>query len=132
MPAWKDHARQECEPMPVVTMPRKTRPRKTKLRKLANPQTILSTTLGASLGATLHELCRYLAASPTVPSSEAPLSEKECAALAAAALGGFPEAEFLVGSVFDAANDPARAMEWYRLSASRDYAPAMLQLFALR
>jgi hypothetical protein len=114
--------------MPVVTMPRKTRPRKSKPRKTSDSPTIPSTTLGA----TLHELCRYLAASPTVPSSEVPLSEEECAALAAAALGGHPEAEFLVGSLFDAANAPARAMEWYRRSASRDYLPAMLQLFAVR
>jgi TPR repeat protein len=95
--------------MPVVTMP----------LKQPNPQTILS--------ATLRELCRYLAASPKIE-----LSEQECAALAVAALGGHPEAEFMVGSLFDAANDPARALEWYRRSAGRDYPPALLQLFALR
>lgn len=109
--------------MAVVTMPRKSKP-----RKPSDSHTILSTTLGA----TLHELCRYLAASPTVPASEVPLSEEECTELAAAALGGHPEAEFLVGSLFDAAHDPARAMEWYRRSASHDYAPAKLQLFAVR
>lgn len=105
--------------MPVITMP----------RKQPDSQTILS--------ATLHELCRYLSASPLVPANEVsakedPLSEQECAELAAAALGGHPEAEFLVGSLFDAAGDPARAMEWYRRSASHDYPPAMLQLFAAR
>jgi TPR repeat protein len=110
--------------MPVLTMPRKIRQRKTKPRKPSNPQT--------ALGATLHELCRYLAASPMVPANEDPLREEECAALADAALGGNPEAEFLVGSLFDAAGDRARAMDWYRRSASRDYRPAMLQLFAVR
>ena len=112
--------------MPVVTMP----------LKQPNPQTILSATLSATqsaaLSATLHELCRYLTASPAVPSNEVPLSEEECAALAVAALGGHPEAEFLVGSLFDAAGDPARAMEWYRRSASRHYPPAMLQLLVVR
>jgi TPR repeat protein len=60
------------------------------------------------------------------------LSEPECAALAAAAIGGHAEAEFMVGSLFDAAGDLARAMQWYLRSASRDYLPAILQVFALR
>jgi hypothetical protein len=34
--------------------------------------------------------------------------------------------------VYDAAEEPARAMEWYWRAASRDYMPAMLQLFAVR
>lgn len=104
--------------MPVVTMPLKP----------SRPQAELS----ARLSATLHELCRYLAASPTVPSNEVPLSTEECSALAVVALGGHPEAEFLVGSLFDAAGDPARAMEWYRRSASRHYPPAMLQLLVVQ
>ncbi len=117
--------------MPVVTIPRqsrprKTRPRKSKPRKPSDSQA----TRSATLGATLHELCCYLAAAPTVPSSEDPLSEEECAALAATALGGHAEAEFLVGSIFDAADDSARAMEWYRRSARGGYAPAKLQLLA--
>jgi TPR repeat protein len=99
--------------MPVVTMPLKP----------SNAQAQLS----ATLSATLRELCRYLAASPTIQ-----LSELECVALAVAALNGHAEAEFLVGSIFDAAGNPARAMEWYRRSASRDYLPAVLQLFAVR
>jgi len=104
--------------MSVVTMP----------RKLPDWQTIPSTTLSA----TLHELCRYLAASPMVQANQVQLSEEECAALAFAAQGGHAEAEFLVGSIFDAAGNPARAMEWYSRSASGNYLPAVLQLFVLR
>jgi hypothetical protein len=80
-----------------------------------------------ALSATLRELCRFLSSFCNIQ-----LSEPECSALAIAAVSGHPEAEFMVGSVFDAAGDPARAMEWYHRSASRDYQPAMLQLFALR
>jgi TPR repeat protein len=114
-------------------MPRKSRPRKTGLRKTKpgerpDSQANLSTTLGA----TLHELCCYLAAASVGQANQDPLSEEECAALAAAALDGHAEAEFLVGSVFDAAHDPARALEWYRRSARGDFAPAKLQLSAER
>jgi hypothetical protein len=122
--------------MPVVTIsreakprkpkPRKTRPRKSKPSEPWDSQTIRS----ATLGATLHELCRYLAASSADQSKADPLSEEECAALAATALGGHAEAEFLVGSIFDAADDPARAMEWYRRSGRGGYARAKLQLLA--
>jgi hypothetical protein len=38
----------------------------------------------------------------------------------------------MVGSVYDAADEPGRAMEWYSRAAGRDYLPAMLQLFAVR
>jgi TPR repeat protein len=75
----------------------------------------------------LRELCRFLSSFPNIV-----MSEQECAALAVAALSGHPEAEFMVGSVFDAANEPARATEWYQRSAAHDYLPAMLQLVALR
>jgi hypothetical protein len=77
--------------------------------------------------AALRELCNFLF---TFPNME--MSEDDCAALAAAALSGHAEAEFMVGSVFDAAGETARAMDWYWRSASRDYLPAMLQLFAIR
>jgi hypothetical protein len=77
--------------------------------------------------ATLRELCRFLSSFPNIQ-----MSEEECEALAVAAVSGHAEAEFMVGSVFDAADEPARAMEWYFRSASRDYLPAMLQLFAVR
>ena len=60
------------------------------------------------------------------------MSEEECKALAVAALSGHAEAEFMIGSVYDAAEEPARAMEWYSRAANRDYLPAMLQLFAVR
>jgi hypothetical protein len=79
------------------------------------------------LSATLRELCRFLASFPNFQ-----MSEQECSALAVDAISGHPEAEFMVASVFEAAGEPARAMEWYFRSASRDYLPAMLQLFALR
>lgn len=104
--------------MSVVTM----------TRKQPDWQTIPSMTLGA----TLHELCRHLAASPMVQANQVQLSEDECAALAFAAQGGHPGAEFLVGSIFDAAGNPDRAMEWYRRSASGNYLPAVLQLVVLR
>jgi len=38
----------------------------------------------------------------------------------------------MVGSVYDAADEPVQAWEWYSRAASRDYLPAMLQLFAVR
>lgn len=60
------------------------------------------------------------------------MSEAECEALAAAALGGDPKAEFTIGTVFDAAYDDGRAREWYFRAAARDYLPAMLQLCAVR
>ena len=95
--------------MSVVTMPLKE----------SNSHKILS--------ATLRELCRFLSSFPNIQ-----MSEPECAALAVAAISGHAEAEFMVGSVFDAAGETPRAMEWYHRSASRDYLPAMLQLVALR
>jgi hypothetical protein len=79
------------------------------------------------MSATLRELCHFLSTFPNIQ-----MSTDECEALAVAAISGHAEAEFMIGSVFDAANEPARAMEWYFRSASRDYLPAMLQLFAVR
>jgi hypothetical protein len=80
-----------------------------------------------SMSATLRELCRFLSSFPNIQMSEA-----ECEALAVAAISGHAEAEFMIGSVFDAADEPDRAREWYFRSASRDYLPAMLQLYAVR
>ncbi len=80
-----------------------------------------------ALSATLRELCRFLSSFPNIQ-----MSQPECEALAVAAIGGHAEAEFMIGSLFDAADQPARAIEWYFRSASRDYLPAMLQLFAPR
>lgn len=77
--------------------------------------------------AILRELYRLLSSFPNLQ-----MSEQECAALAIAAISGHAEAEFMVASVFDAAGETARATEWYLRSASRDYLPAMLQLYALR
>ncbi len=85
----------------------------------ANSYKPLSTTLG--------ELCRVLSVFPDIQ-----ISPQQCEALAAAAAIGHAEAEFMIGSVFDAADESARAMEWYDRAASRDYLPAMLQLCALR
>jgi hypothetical protein len=80
-----------------------------------------------TMSATLRELCRFLSSFPNIQ-----MSEEECEALAVAAISGHAEAEFMIGSVFDAADEPARAMEWYFRSANREYLPAMLQLFAVR
>jgi hypothetical protein len=80
-----------------------------------------------SFSASLRELCSFLSGFPNIQ-----MSEEECKALAVAAINGHAEAEFMIGSVFDAAEEPARAMEWYFRSASRDYLPAMLQLCAVR
>jgi len=80
-----------------------------------------------SMSATLRELCRFLCSFPNIQ-----MSEEECEALAVAAISGHAEAEFMVGSVFDAAEEPDRAREWYFRSASREYLPAMLQLCAVR
>jgi len=92
-------------------------------RAQANSQKALS----ATLSATLDELCGLLSSFPNIE-----MSRQECEALAVAAISGHAEAEFMVGCVFDAADKPARATEWYFRSASRDYLPAMLQLFAVR
>jgi hypothetical protein len=92
---------------------------------VAQPPT--ETATHKTLSASLRELCRFLTSLPNIQ-----MSEEECEALAVAAISGHAEAEFMVGSVFDAADEPARAMEWYYRSASRDYLPAMLQLFAVR
>jgi hypothetical protein len=80
-----------------------------------------------SMSATLRELCRFLSSFPNIQ-----MSEEECEALAVAAISGHAEAEFMIGSVFDAAEEADRAMEWYSRSASREYLPAMLQLYAVR
>jgi hypothetical protein len=95
--------------MPVVTMP------------------VVERTSQKILSASLRELCHFLSGFPNIQ-----MSEEECEALAVAAISGHAEAEFMIGSVFDAADEPARAMEWYYRSASRDYLPAMLQLCAVR
>ncbi len=95
--------------MPVLTMP---------IAAANSPRT---------LSASLRELCHFLTGFPDIQ-----MSEEECEALAVAAISGHAEAEFMIGSVFDAAGESARAMEWYSRSANRDYLPAMLQLFALR
>jgi TPR repeat protein len=79
------------------------------------------------MSATLRELCRFLSSFPNIQ-----MSEEECEALAVAAISGHAEAEFMIGSVFDAAEEADRAMEWYSRSASREYLPAMLQLYAVR
>ncbi len=79
------------------------------------------------LSAKLWELCRFLSAFPNIQ-----MSQQECEALAVAAISGHPEAEFMIGSVFDAADEHARALEWYHRAATRDYLPAMLQLCAER
>ncbi len=76
--------------------------------------------------ASLDELCGLLSSFPIQ------MSPKEREAVAVAAINGHAEAEFMVGCVFDAADQPIRAMEWYFRSASHDYVPAMLQLIALR
>lgn len=80
-----------------------------------------------TLSGSLRELCHFLSGFPNIQ-----MSEEECEALAVATISGQAEAEFMIGSVFDAADEPARAMEWYSRSASRDYLPAMLQMFAVR
>jgi hypothetical protein len=95
--------------MPLVTMP---------MVEANSPRT---------MSATLRELCRFLSSFPNIQ-----MSEEECEALAVAAISGHAEAEFMVASVFDAADEPARAMEWYFRSANREYLPAMLQLLAVR
>jgi TPR repeat protein len=79
------------------------------------------------MSATLRELCRFLSSFPNIQ-----MSEEECEALAVAAISGHAEAEFMIGSVFDAAEEADRAMEWYSRSASREYLPAMLQLYEVR
>jgi hypothetical protein len=76
---------------------------------------------------TLRQLRQFL-----VSFSNIQMSEDECEALAVAAVCGHAEAEFMVGSVFDAAGEEARAMEWYHRAAQRDYLPALLQLFSIR
>jgi hypothetical protein len=80
-----------------------------------------------SMSAALRELCRFLSSFPNIQ-----MSEEECEALAVAAVSGHAEAEFMVGSVFDAADEPDRAREWYSRAAGREYLPAMLQLYAVR
>ena len=79
------------------------------------------------LSATLRELCHFLTNFPGIQ-----MSEDECEALAVAAVSGHAEAEFMIGSVFDAAEEPAQATMWYARAAARDYLPAMLQLLAVR
>lgn len=80
-----------------------------------------------TLSATLRELCHFLTNFPNIQ-----MTEDDCEALAVAAVSGHAEAEFMIGSVYDAADEPGRAMEWYSRAANRDYLPAMLQLFAVR
>jgi hypothetical protein len=93
---------------------------------MQDPQNNAQRALIATLSATLDELCGLLSAFP------AQMSHEECEALAVAAISGHGEAEFMVGCVFAACDQPNRAMEWYFHSASHNYTPAKLQLFALR
>jgi TPR repeat protein len=95
--------------MPVVTMP------------------AMKANFRNTFGATLPDLFRYLSSSRSIQ-----ISEGECESLAAAAVGGQPEAEFMVGSIFDATGEPDCAVEWYSRAADRGYLPAMLQLCAVR
>jgi hypothetical protein len=95
--------------MPIVTLP---------MVEADSPRT---------LSGSLRELCRFLSGFPNIQ-----MSDEECEALAVSAISGQAEAEFMIGSVYDAADEPARAMEWYSRSAGRDYLPAMLQMFAVR
>jgi hypothetical protein len=80
-----------------------------------------------SMSAALRELCHFLFNFPNIQ-----MSRDECEALAVAAISGHAAAEFMVGSVFDAAGETSRAMDWYHRSASREYLPAMLQIVAVR
>ncbi len=80
-----------------------------------------------SRSATLRELCDFFASVPALR-----MSTQECEAIAIAAIGENAEAEFLVGCLYDAADEAAHAAEWYFRAASHDYLPAMLQLFAMR
>jgi TPR repeat protein len=80
-----------------------------------------------TLAAALRELCHFLTTFPRIQ-----MSEDECEALAVAAVSGHAEAEFMVASVYDAAGEDERAMEWYSRAAQRKYLPAMLQLLAVR
>jgi len=80
-----------------------------------------------ALLATLDELCGLFSSFPSIQ-----MSPQEREALAVAAVGGHAEAEFMVGCIFDAADEPGRAMEWYFRAANRNYLPAMLQLVAMR
>ena len=82
---------------------------------------------GTGFAIVLRDLCDSLLAFPGIH-----LAEADCEALVAAAIAGDSEAEFMIGSFFDAVEEPARAMEWYSRAASRHYLPAMLQLCALR
>ena len=95
--------------MPVVTMP------------------VGEATSQKALSSTLGELCRFLSSFPGIQ-----MSEEDCQALAVTAVSGHAEAEFMIASVFDAAGEDERAIEWYSRSAARNYLPAMLQLLALR
>ena len=81
----------------------------------------------SAFAAPLRELCDALLAFPSIH-----LTEADCEALVAAAIAGDSEAEFMIGSLFDAVDEPARAIEWYSRAASRHYLPAMLQLCAVR
>ena len=80
-----------------------------------------------TLSAVLRELCHFLTTFPHIQ-----MNEDECEALAVAAVSGHAEAEFMVASVYDAAGENERAIEWYSRSAERKYLPAMLQLMAVR
>lgn len=77
--------------------------------------------------ATLRQLRSFLTRFDNIQ-----MSTEECESLAVAAVSGHAEAEFMVGTVYDAAGESAHAMEWYRRAAMRDYLPALLQMFAIR
>lgn len=79
------------------------------------------------MGATLRQLRSFLTRFDNIQ-----MTEDECDSLAVAAVSGHAEAEFMVGTVYDAAGESVHAMEWYRRAAQRDYLPALLQMFAIR
>lgn len=55
------------------------------------------------------------------------MSDEDCVSLAFAAICGHAAAEFLVATVYDAAEDMVNATLWYQRAADKGFVPAQLQ-----
>ncbi len=75
-----------------------------------------------ALTASLDELATFL-----ILYDHNEMTDEDCVALAFAAISGYPAAEFLVATVYDAAEDQVNANLWYQRAADKGFIPAQLQ-----
>ena len=73
----------------------------------------------------LAELVRFLRSFSKMHGS---LNDDDCLSLALGAFWGHAHAEFLVGTAYDAADEPMQAKLWFARAARRGFLPARLRI----